>query len=247
LPRVIAVSTDVQSELVRCGAPHSNVPVVLNGIDPAVFRRDRSRELPARTALALSADDVVIGGVGRLEPQKRFDLLIQAFARLRQRFPMLRLVIVGDGSLRQPLEQQAQREGVLEFCRFTGHTNDVIGIHHAFDLFVQSSDYEGTPNAVLEAMALETPLVATDAGGTRELVRHGVDGVVVPTGQLAPLTAAIEEAIGDRARTISRAAAARHRVEVHLSFQARMKRVEAIYESLYESRYQSGASAPAMA
>ena len=85
---------------------------------------------------------------------------------------------------------------------------------------MQSSDYEGTPNAVLEAMALETPVVATDVGGTSEMVRKDVDGLIIPPGNLSSLTEAIELALVDRDAAAVRVAAARRRVETALSFES---------------------------
>lgn len=70
--------------------------------------------------------------------------------------------------------------GLGDSCRFLGHCADVRDFYHALDLFVQSSEYEGTPNVVLEAMALEVPVVATDVGGTAELVEHEVHGLIAP-------------------------------------------------------------------
>lgn len=235
-PRLIAVSTDIRNELVRHGADPSRVSVVLNGIDDHLFRRDRSREAEARRTLGLSPDDTVIGAVGRLEPQKRFDLLLDAFARLKERRPTLKLVIVGDGSRRAQLEEQCRALHLHGSCLLAGHLSDVRLAHHAFDLFVQSSDYEGTPNAVLEAMALETPLVATDVGGTRELVRNGTDGVIVPTGSAAVIAAAIESMLAQPATARTMAEHARRRVETDLSFASRMARVETIYDELAAER-----------
>ena len=103
----------------------------------------------------------------------------------------------------------------------------------AFDVFVQSSDYEGTPNAVLEAMAVETPVVATTAGGTAELLTNEVHGLLVPCGNPGALHNAIERTIADTAGTTRRVAAARQRVEHELSFEQRMKRLEAVYEQMY--------------
>jgi glycosyltransferase involved in cell wall biosynthesis len=164
-PRVIAVSTEIRDELVRHGARPDRITVILNAIDPSQFRRVADKHRLPRTQLGIAPDEVVAGAVGRLERQKRFDLLIEAVAALAPAWPRLRLVIAGDGSLRGALQAQVDRLGLAGICRFLGHRTDVTDLHHAFDLFVQSSEYEGTPNAVLEAMAMETPLVATDAGG----------------------------------------------------------------------------------
>ena len=132
------------------------------------------------------------------------------------------------------LERLAAELGLGAACTLTGHCDDVTRMHHAFDLLVQSSDYEGTPNAVLEAMALETPTVATDCGGTRELMEHAVHGWIVRPGDPETLAASIEEALADPAEARRRALAARRRVERHLSFDARMRRLESIYEELME-------------
>jgi glycosyltransferase involved in cell wall biosynthesis len=233
-PQTIAVSGEIRSDLVRHGVPAERVQVVLNGIDHRAFRRDHRREQGARAALGLTGGEIVIGSVGRLERQKRFDLLIRACAALRGRWPGLRLVIAGDGSLREPLSALADRLLPPRTCRLLGHCDDITALHHGIDLFVQSSDYEGTPNAVLEAMAFESPIVATAAGGTAEIVRHGTDGLVVEPGDLAALVAAIERALTNREAAAARAAAARRAVETTLSFDARMEAVENIYSTLID-------------
>jgi glycosyltransferase involved in cell wall biosynthesis len=235
-PKLIAVSSGIGRELIRCGARPDKIVTVLNGIDHRTFRRDRSREPSIRRALGLRSDDVVIGAVGRLEVQKRFDLLIDAYAELRTTYSKLVLLIVGDGSEHDALRQRAARLGVADTCRLLGQRSDLVDLHHAFDLFAQSSDYEGTPNAVLEAMALETPVVATDVGGTSELVRNGTDGVIIPSGSRAALVRAIAAALDDTPVAASLARSARRRVETTLSFDARMKAVEDVYTDLQAQR-----------
>ena len=227
--RLIAVSSEIGRELTRYGAHPSRITTVLNSIDPGQFRRDPSQVAAARAALGLAPDDVAIGAVGRLEPQKRFDLLLEAFNVVHARQPQARLFIVGDGSQRDPLTQQIHAMGLTGSCTLVGHTNDVRPSHHAFDLFVQSSDYEGTPNAVLEAMALETPIVATDAGGTSELVHDGVHGRIVPVGRVDRLIQGMQEALADSNAARKMADRARLRIEGELSFEARVRRVEGIY------------------
>lgn len=233
-PKLIAVSTDIRDELVRFGAEASRISTVLNGIDADAFRRDRSREDDIRRRLGFDRGSYLIGTVGRLEPQKRFDLLIEAFATLHAERPNLRLLIAGDGSLAEPLKAQVGRLGLTDCCILLGHRTDVVDLHHAFDLFVQSSDYEGTPNAVLEAMALETPIVATSAGGSAEIVRDRVDGLIVRPGDVPGLVAAIREALGHSDATAARVRSARHRVETDLSFDTRMRTVEGIYVDLMQ-------------
>ena len=233
-PRLIAVSTDIREELVRHGADDTHISTVLNGIDPSAFRRVPSNAGEIRRRLGIDPSTYVIGTVGRLEPQKRFDLLIDAFAVLHAERPNARLFIAGDGSLAGALKEQIERLGLSSWCTLLGHRADVADLHHAFDLFVQSSDYEGTPNAVLEAMALETPIVATSAGGSAEIVRDRVDGLIVPIGDRTALLTAMREASADDESTRARVRSARERVETTLSFETRMHNVEAIYIELMQ-------------
>lgn len=235
-PLAIAVSSQIRAELVSHQMPPHRVRVILNGIDPGAFRRNRAREAAIRQELGAAPEDVVIGSIGRVEPQKRFDLLIRACAALGNRWPRLRLLIAGEGSQHAELKALADRLLPAGACRWLGHQPDVGRLHHAFDVFVQSSDYEGTPNAVLEAMALETPVVATDAGGTAELLQDELHGLVVPCGDAAALAVAIERTLQGREQTIERVLRARHRVETTLSFGERVAAVERIYSELAARR-----------
>jgi glycosyltransferase involved in cell wall biosynthesis len=246
-PRLIAVSDQIRQTLVDAGIRQNRIHIVLNGIDPHIFHRDRAKESAIRSAMGVGPREKVIGAVGRLEPQKRFDILLQAFARIRPTRPELRLYIAGEGGERANLQNMIHRLGLGNACRLLGHRTDVVELHHGFDLFVQSSDYEGTPNSVLEAMAMETPVVATRAGGTAELIQDGVHGLLVTPGDAAVLAGAMELALAEPSATAQRSAAARRRVELEFSFDLRLKTVEAIYEQLLEeklNRDSKGGSGP---
>jgi glycosyltransferase involved in cell wall biosynthesis len=240
MPRVIAVSDDIRDRLIASGSRPTSVVTILNGIDPARFSRTPSGGSGVREELGLAPDAPVIGSVGRLEPQKRYDLLLRAFQRIRQSTPAARLVIVGDGSQRAALDALVHSLGLDGSCILTGHRADIVDSLQAFDLFVQSSDYEGTPNAVLEAMAVEVPVVATTAGGTAQLIEDDVHGRLVAPGDSDVLASAIMSALGDPARRARWARAARRRIESELSFETRMRHVEAICEELI-----TGAGRPA--
>ena len=230
--RLIAVSTDIANECIAHGAPAERVTTVLNAIDPRAFHRDPTRVADARARFHLQPDQIAIGAVGRLEPQKRFVVLLEAFATLHKRNPKLHLIIAGDGSLREALDSQRRALGIADAVTMTGHITDVKPLHHALNLFVQSSDYEGTPNSVLEAMAMETPVVATEAGGTAELVHDGVHGRIVPIGRGDKLMHAISAALLDPSATRRMMIRARQRVEGELSFETRCRKVESIYQEL---------------
>lgn len=231
-PRVIAVSSRIRAELLRRGAHPDRIRVVLNGIDPARFRRDPDQRSAARARFGLMPTDIALGGIGRLESEKRVDTLLHAVAMLRPQHRHLKVLVAGDGTLRSALAETARHLGVGDICRFLGHVSDIGVLHQALDVFVQASEREGAPNAVLEAMAMETPVVATDVGGTGQLVEHDRHGLLVPPFDAAALAAAIDRTLQDRAATGQRVAAARARVERELSFDRRMATVEAIYGEL---------------
>ncbi len=235
-PALVAVSQMTATLLVQAGADPARVRVVLNGIDSFQYRRDKSRIASARAALAISPGDIVLGAVCRLEPEKRLDVLLCALAQLRRQHPNVRLLIAGEGGQRAALTELMRRLVLGDACRFLGHRADVACLHHALDVFVQSSAAEGTSNALLEAMAMETPIVATAAGGTCELITDGIHGLQVPAGDSEALTAALARVLDDPEAAHRRALAARERVERELSFEARMKQVEEIYAELVENR-----------
>jgi len=227
---VIAVSSVIRNTLVARGTRPERVSVVLNGVDPDQFKRDPARRAEAQAHFELPPDATVLGTVGRLEREKNFPMLIHAFARVLQQRPTAMLVIAGDGSLRGELERQAVALNVAGRLRLLGLIDQVALLHQALDVYVQSSDLEGTSNAVLEAMALETPIVATDVGGTAEMARPGQEALIVPPGDEDAMVAAILEVFANPDAARSRTRAARARVENELSFERRTRRVEALYD-----------------
>jgi glycosyltransferase involved in cell wall biosynthesis len=190
-----------------------------------------------RSELGLGLATIVLGAVGRLEPEKRFDLLLRLAAELKA--ANIVVVIAGEGSMRPSLISQAASLGLTPRLLLLGQRMDVRDLLQAFDVYVQTSDTEGIPNAVLEAMATETPVVATNVGGTSELIEDGTHGLLVPRGDVAALTAAVSAVLDDPVLTRRRVAAARDRIERQLSFDTRMRRVEAIYSDLYQNSRRS--------
>jgi glycosyltransferase involved in cell wall biosynthesis len=238
-PLAIAVSGQIRNTLVRWRCQPECVQVLPNGIDPVEFRRNADARRRIRTSLGIAAGDVVLGAVGRIEQEKRFDVLLEAMASLLPRRPELRLAIVGEGSLKPRLHDQMRRLGIADRCRLVGHRQDVVDLYQAFDVFVQSSDREGSPTVVVEAMAMEVPLVATEVGGTRELVQHEMHGLLVPRRDPLALADAVEQTLQTPDLTARRVAAARARVVNDLSFDARTRRLERMYLDLVEQQQSS--------
>ena len=180
--RAVAVSEAGRNRLLGLeGFRPSAVRVIRNGADERQFEGLPSRQ-ESRAVLGIAADAEVVGTVARMYPEKNLPLLVRAFARVAAERRRAVLVVAGDGPDRPACERLARELGVEGRIHFLGTRSDVARILSSLDVFVLSSRTEGLPVAVVEAMAAECPVVATDVGAVRELVRDGHNGWLVPSG-----------------------------------------------------------------
>ena len=236
--RLCAVSADLKQHMVAEGFPARRLDVLYNGIDPG--RRPTAADRhEARMALGLPDDAFVIGTVGRLDPVKNLPLLLDAHAMLVARNPNARTVIVGDGPERSMLEAKASELGIADSVIFAGYRQDVRFLMAAFDLFANTSSYEGVSLTILEAMASALPVVATPVGGNPEVVVDQETGLLVPARARA-LADAIAGLAGDPRRRRVMGDAGRWRVKKHFSI-ARMVNQ---YAHAYFGRQVETATAP---
>jgi glycosyltransferase involved in cell wall biosynthesis len=153
----------------------------------------------------------VIISVGRLSPEKRFDLLLDSFQQIHAQ-KRARLIICGDGPLMEDLRNRADCSGVADSVLFTGFDSNPFRWASRSDLFVLTSDHEGLPNALIEAQALGLPAVATRCPtGPNEIIEDGITGLLVPVGDIDAITTAILDLLSDEARRRRMGAAARER------------------------------------
>ncbi len=181
---LIAVGPQVRDDLVALGvAPAERFTVIRLGIEleervgPSEDGRAETRRY-----LGVPADRFVVGWVGRMTAVKRTEDVLEAFKRLRDNGVDASLWMVGDGPDREQLERRASELGVIRDTLFLGYQEDVAPYYAAFDALVLPSANEGTPVSVIEALAAETPVVATRVGGVPDVVREGEEGFLVETG-----------------------------------------------------------------
>lgn len=189
--RLIAVSEEIKSQLEHeVWVDGRKIVVIPNGIDAS--RTETLANEPLSHPWFSPDSPPVVLGVGRLVPQKGFDVLIRAFALARRR-SLMRLVIVGDGppETRNQLSELAQRLGVADDVWFAGLVANPFPFYRAAKLFVLSSRWEGMSNALLEAMACGCPSVSTLSPGSREVLADGRYGLLVPVGDSDMLASAI--------------------------------------------------------
>jgi glycosyltransferase involved in cell wall biosynthesis len=177
---IICVSQEELDHAVGLGIAPFKLHVVPNGIDERVARRAKLRRAEMRRRFGLAQNDVCIGFVGRLAPQKDPQLLLAAFLRIIAELPPdVRLVLVGDGPLMPDLTAMAGKAGVNDRVHLAGEIDGLTAMS-AFDVFALPSRYEGFPYVLLEALAMSLPVVATAAGGVRAMIADGENGFVVP-------------------------------------------------------------------
>lgn len=229
---VIAVSQEDRRKMIDVERiPPEAIRFVPNGIDvnaPGVGRDLRSE-------LGIAEHSPVLGSVGSLRAQKAYDVLIGAVASLRDEHPDLRLLIVGDGEERERLERLVRDFGVEEHVMLLGRRLDVPDVLAILDVAVSSSDYEGSPLAVMEYMDAALPVVATAVGGVPDLVEHGVHGLLVPPRDPNALAAAVGELLRDRERARHMGERGQRRRRTEFDIASTVRNLEDLYEELLAS------------
>ncbi len=212
----------------------ARITVIPRGRDEArLGRPDPKRRASVRAALGVPLDATVLCTVGRQDPQKGHDVLLDAFERLASTHPEVWLLVVGRaGHASARLEAQLSRSpaSTRERVRLLGHRRDVGDLLAASDLFVFPSRYEGLGGAVVEALALALPVVASDLPALREVVTPDREGLLVPPGDPVALAVAVEALLASPERRAAMSAAARRRFEQAFS----LERVAAAMLALYE-------------
>jgi glycosyltransferase involved in cell wall biosynthesis len=228
---VVAMSRAMADQLAAGGVPVDRIHVIHNAIDPAEHSVGGSGS-SWRRRWGISADEVVLGVIGRLSPEKGQQIFLEAFQGVVARTPNRRAVLVGDGPEKERLVQLVRRLGLANHVLFTGHDSHIEELYPALDLVVIPSLSEGLPNVLLESLLYGKPVVAAEVGGIPEILKPAGAGWLVPPGNVQALEHAMLEALHDAGRRTSSGSAGLEYVRRNCSPQHRAESVSRLYRHI---------------
>lgn len=230
---MVAVSDGIRHFLSeRVGVSDRRLTTIRNGIDITTFAPIPNLKSTARAALGLSPHQPVIGCLGNLYPVKGHTHLIQAAAVICRQYPEAVFLFAGRGKMLDVLQQQAAELGIARNVQFLGFRDDTPTLLAAMDIFVLPSLSEGLPLSLLEAMAANTPVVASRVGGIPEVISHEQNGLLVEPADANALALHILRLLDNPALASSLAARAKSDVATHYDIGTMTARYQALYESL---------------
>jgi len=228
---IVAISHRMYHQIVALpGVSARRVTVIRTAVDCEAFYVPDQRE-SCRSEFGLAPESRVVGYTGRLEKQKRLDLLLEGFSQVLARHPQAHLMIVGEGWLRPKLEALAASLGISHAVIWTGFRQDIPRLLAAIDIYMLPSANEGFSASMLEAMAAGKPVIATDVGGAKEVVIDKRTGILIPPGSASAIASAIIDLLDHPEKQAALAQAGRSRVVQEFGVQ----RMVAAYQDLYQT------------
>jgi len=194
------------------------IRLIHNGIDFSAYTTGHDTR-PIRDALNIPHDAPVIGTIGRLTEIKRQDVLLRAFAIVREKFTSAHLLLIGDGELRSDLQSLASQLDIADRVHFAGYQQQTAPYMQAMNLFALTSRSEGMPQSILEAAVAGIPVIASNVGGIPEVIHHDRTGLLFPVADHAALARHLLDLLNDPNRARTLASSAQHFVESRFAIQ----------------------------
>lgn len=233
--RVIAVSARMRDQLIAGGVTPGRIDVVRNALVVENYRPERG-EPAVRAELGVPAGHTAVACIGRLSPEKRQDLFLRAAAHVLRDFPKSVFLLIGIGPEEAALRALAAELGIVDKVIFAGYRGDMQRVYNGLDLVVQSSSTEGMPNVVLEALLMRVPVVATDVGGTAEILTHETSGLLIPPNDVDALVAAMRRVLSGPEALARWIEEGERQVRVNFSHTQRVERIMASYDAALSRR-----------
>jgi len=228
---IIVVSERMKKQVLSMGVPKRKISLLHNCIIVDRYRKDPS-DRRFKAELGIDDNDVLIGNIGRLSPEKgQADFLLAAHAVLK-RSRNAKFILAGIGPDQHSLERLAERLGIRNSVLFAGYRKDMQSVYNSLDLVVQSSYTEGLPNVLLESLLMEVPVIATDVGGTPEIITDQDTGILIRPGSVEEMADKIIMYLDNPQLFWSMARRGRSHVTNEFDFAKRTKKEEMIYQEL---------------
>jgi glycosyltransferase involved in cell wall biosynthesis len=228
---MVAVSNDLRGFLEeRVGIAQNRITVIYNGVD-TIREESLAQQRLLKSEFGIVEDEFVIGIVGSLYPVKGHTCLFRALKTVLAHHPKTRLLVIGEGKLEQTLKQEVSELGIERAVSFLGFRNDVPRVLPLLDLFVLPSLSEGFSVALLEAMSVGVPVIASKVGGNPEIVVSGETGYLVPPQRSEELASRIIELISDQESARLLGERGRERVAREFTMARMLEQYQLLYDS----------------
>jgi len=212
--------------------PEAKIRVIYNGVDTGLFTRtDYVQGEQLRIKYGVNKNEIIIGTVANFRKEKNYPFLIDGFKRLLERYPALRLLCVGGGTYLDDIKRNVNENGLSGKAIFTGYTQDVASHIAIMDVFVLCSLKESFPNALIQAMSMEVPVVASSVGGCREIVENGENGLLFEPNDRAEFINAVSRLIEDKELAGTCIRNAKTKVDRHFSLHRMIESYRDFYRS----------------
>lgn len=229
----IAVSNDVADSIENNIHPTIPIKTILNGVDVDSFIKNRDERQSLRRAYQIEEDSIFIGTIAVFRFQKRLKEWITVFKKIHAKHPTIRGCIIGDGILKEEIMQHLRNEGMESYIIFPGLQTNVLPWLSAIDIFMMTSEFEGLPIALLEAMSMECAVVCTEAGGIKEVIRNGKDGFTEQVEDWESLVRPLDYLIQNPTEIKKYGQLARDRVINSFSLNSMVQNTEKLYWNFY--------------
>jgi glycosyltransferase involved in cell wall biosynthesis len=230
--RVIAVSPKIREEILRHGTRKDKVQLIYNAIVVEDYQPDDYEPGYLRNRFGIQPDTKIIGNVGRLSPEKGQAEFIRSAPQVLAGHDNVCFVLIGDGPDRQSLEKLVQELKLEKKIFFTGYESNVRPSYRDLDVLALTSFTEGFPNVLLEALCMQTPILATDVGGVADIVTDRETGVLVQPGDIDAIGAGLIDLVSDEEFARSTVLAGQAKIAQQFEFSQRVAKIEALYDDV---------------
>ncbi|MES9969194.1 MAG: glycosyltransferase family 4 protein [Candidatus Thiodiazotropha sp.] len=229
--QIIVVSELMKDQLIQNGIDEEKIRVINNAlvIDDYVIDRKCNK---FRKEFGIQADAKVIANIGRLSPEKRQDNFLKAAKKIEGIDANVVFLVIGVGPEEEKLKRLANELGISDKVIFTGYRNDMTSIYNEIDLVVQSSNTEGMPNVILESLLMTVPVIATNVGGTGQIVQDSINGILIEPENLDHLINAMKNYIQTSERFYEMALVGRQNIIDNFNQDVRVEKLLSAYTTL---------------